>query len=202
MLTFKQYINEAFWNKLIYHASYDKFDPKKVKPGSHFGSLRAAMGRATSTKGETHHKPGTWSKNKKGQDEYKSNPPRKNNRRTLKVHAYAYRPTGKSLRVRDTPPNKGDWWNSNSVGTQKRGKQDIDEPYTKKLNARGITHLKYKNRWEDPGSEGHQIWDTQNLRHIKTFKSPKFINREYSKKLAVDVTGQTLYDTDHNRKKK
>ncbi len=71
MFRFRDFINESKWNKLLYHATRNDYDPKDIESGSHFGTLHAAMARAHDT----------------------SSPPHKN----LKIHAYKYETPGKGL---------------------------------------------------------------------------------------------------------
>jgi hypothetical protein len=47
---------------------------------------------------------------------------------------------------------------------------------------KGATHLTYKNEIEDPGSKSHVVFDTDELKHVKSFESPKFMKRKYTRK--------------------
>ncbi len=135
---------------MLYHATYNpNFDPKKVVPGTHFGTLHAAMSRA---KEKSYHHHGKI---------------------PLKVHAFKYNTPGKSAEFKDTGSNS----NSEIVEQLEREKiikerktpfkdprdkwlANLDSDVIKKhlhreLKKKGITHLTYTNHFEDPQSKSH-----------------------------------------------
>jgi hypothetical protein len=128
-------MRESSWDQMVYHATYNKkFDPKNPPAGTHFGTLHAAMERAKNLDAEDNGEP----KSEGG----------------LQVHAFKYKPTGKSMEIKDN-----------------------DQELLPKRPPKGVTHITYKNDVEDPGSKSHIVYEPKDLQHIHSFKSPKFINR-------------------------
>lgn len=162
MKSFKQWLLESKWSGYVYHATYKDFDPKDIKPGTHFGSLQSAMARAKQE----------YMEGSKGQE---------NTKDKLKVHAFKYNGNNKRKMVKDmdmTLAGKRDWPNTR-------------EGFKKEF---GTEHVSYKNRFEDPGSTSHVIWDTENLKHVHSFSSPKFVKRKYASDMIGWGTDQKNYE--------
>ena len=153
MLSFRQFRNllfESSWDKYLYHATYGKFNPKKIKPGSHFGTLHAAMSRAKNAEEQTE-----WNVPGSGEKE----------RRKLKVYAFKYKPSGNEYKTTDQHINH----------LQQR--DDVNTP--SEMKGKGYSHATYENIKEDPGSTSTVVFDPENLEHVHTFKHPKFVTRKY-----------------------
>ncbi len=173
MKTFKEFLIESSWSKLVYHATYNpQFDPKNPPVGTHVGTLHAAMTRAHRINDDN----ARW---------HKESP--------LHVHAFKLE-KGNSVNVRD---NKGDAFETgahdtlakkgiiNPLPEKKRGlmggvflDRDVVPHLQSELAKKGITHLSYKNKVEDPGSTSHVVYDTSKLQHVHTFNAPKFVQRK------------------------
>ncbi len=155
--TFQQlFVLASSANKLLYHATYHpNFDPKNVLPGTHFGTLFAAMSRARNQK-------------------------RHDNLGKLKVHAFRYNTKGKSADISDTGANTSrditdELYKAGKITKNLdppsstrilKGKEEqdayrkgIDNHLHNELKKSGITHLTYKNRYEDPESTSQIIYD-------------------------------------------
>ena len=168
MLSFRQFrqmLYESSWDKYLYHATYGDFDPKNIKPGSHFETLHAAMSRA------------------KDQIEGQSFEPTfaQKMRKKLKVYAFKYNTKGNGKEVED----KG---SKNYIHYPANGE------YGSKLKSQGITHLTYKNKVEDEDFTSQIIYDPENLEHVHTFKKPKFATREYKTGGHRDWPGSHYFD--------
>jgi hypothetical protein len=154
MLTFKQFIRESSWDKLVYHATYNPdFDPKKPPVGTHFGTLHAAMARARSSIYDASY----------GSDHrIIMHSPEK-----LKVHAFKFNSKGgKEIRTKDDGRyDPGSWWG-----------RPPPIPH-------GTTHEIYKNKIEDPGHDSIVVHDTKRLQYIHSFDKPKFVKRDYADRL-------------------
>jgi len=168
--SFKQFIRESSWDKLVYHATYNPdFDPKKPPAGTHFGTLHAAMARGYATR---------------------SSPPN-SKRRQLKVHAFKFTPSGKNASVPDlTPGDAKQVWDHlvKKKVVDRYSPSDIkgllrggEKTPSYKLKRNKISHVSYKNKVEDPGSTSHIVYDTKSLKHVHTFEHPAFVNRNFSK---------------------
>jgi hypothetical protein len=165
-------LNEVRWSGYLYHATSGAFDPKRIKQGSHLGTLKVAIRR-----GGENYEAGT------------------------KVHAYDYRPSGRSVEVEDNwgglPAkdmiatqlrNRGvishdEYHNIHHKNPERLDKQGIplgvsDRKLSSLLKSKGISHLTYANKVEDKGSTSHIIYDPENLHHVHTFDSPAAVLRK------------------------
>lgn len=84
----------------------------------------------------------------------------------LTIHAFKHEPTGKASKIKHPSMNRGE-----SNPKRLRG-----------LMKKGSSHLSYKNEVEDPGSESRVVFNPKELKHVKSFKSPKFVDRKYKSK--------------------
>jgi len=165
LISFKQFITESSWDKLLYHATYrDDIDPKNPPEGIHVGTLHAAMARAHQTHSPDH----------KGAN--------------LKVYAFKYKPAGKSIRVKDEGSEGRTWHMDVQHQLHKKGLMGDMTPKMydtlrsntgRALKKHNIGTLSYRNNTEDPGSTSRVIYDTKSLKHVHTFAKPKFIKRNY-----------------------
>lgn len=163
MLTFLEFLAESSWKRALYHGTQQEFDPTKIRPGTHFGDLGTAVERARDTS--------------YGQ---------KNNNN--KIMAYDYKPTGKSIEVKDN-------WKENqperSIAKQLQRKGVLRPKianfiaqrtkYPQKamerfLKQKGISHVTYKNHIEGDGSASTIVYDTKSLSHKKTFDKPNILD--------------------------
>jgi hypothetical protein len=171
MLTFKSFLREMSWDNYLYHMTSKKFKPEQIKPWSHLGSLRAAMGIGQMGR---HGRPN--------------------------IFAYKFKPKGKGVAITDKggdpedqlddmfkelirkkhipeprgwrPKRNDDYWSwkGSPQDMHPRLKQAYIEKYLKK---QGITHLYYKNSVEDPGSRSFIVLDPEKaLKPVHTFKGP------------------------------
>jgi hypothetical protein len=158
-------LDETKWDAYLYHATDKSFDPKKMKSGSHLGTLHAAVSRAKANVFDN---------------------------RDIKVHAYKYHSPGKSIEIEDDNFSDPDS-DAHSIATQlslkghihgRQWKEITRAPEGKKVQAlgnvlkrNGISSLHYKNRYEDKGSTSHMVFDPENLHHVHTFHNPKVVER-------------------------
>lgn len=164
LLTFREFLTETKWGGYVYHATYNDFDPKNIKPGSHFGTLHAAMARAYSQK------------------EFDADP------KKLKVHAFKYNPKkgSKNYKIEDSGLGHSSTYILNGLARKKiidsshhdMNRKDHKTHLNNILKQKNITHLTYNNKTEDPKSKSHIIYDPENLEHIHSFNAPKFIKRK------------------------
>ena len=161
MLTFLEFLAESSWKRALYHGTQQEFDPTKIRPGTHFGDLGTAIQRARD---------------------------RSYNLRSNKVMAYDFKPSGKSVEVKD------DWYENQpepSIAKQLQ-KKGVLHPkvanfiaqrtkYPQKamgrfLKQKGISHVTYKNDIEGGGSPSTIVYDTKSLSHKKTFNKPNILH--------------------------
>jgi hypothetical protein len=168
-------LDETKWAGYLYHATHGSFNPKKMKSGSHLGSLESAVHR--------------------GVDIYKSGGS------SMKIHAFEYHPSGRSEEVKD---NWGGLPAKDSIAAQLRNKGVIshdeyhavhhknperldkqglpvgvsDRKLSKLLRSKGVSHVTYKNVAEK-GGMSHVIYDPENLHHVHTFDNPNRISRVF-----------------------
>jgi len=164
-------LDESEWSGLLYHSTPESFNPKKVEIGSHFGSVKASKDRAADIV------------NTRDDDT-----PIK-----FKVHAYQYKPSGKSVGVED------DWTGYSAhtsiasqlhdrgiindkeheeLGTDKKYDVDVKQ-LSRILKSKGISSVNYKNAGEDVGKDSHVIYDPENLRHVRTFDNPRSLRNMF-----------------------
>jgi hypothetical protein len=168
-------INESKWSTLLYHSTAGEFNPKDIKPGSHFGTLKAALDRSRS--------------------EFKAIPLSK-----IKLHAFDYKPSGKTVHIGD---DTSEHFPTN-IAASLHGSGHIsaeDKQYIRNkppqehggpaltagshehllqiLKKKNISHLTYENTYEDPGSLSHIIYDPENLKLVHTFTGSKKLKNRY-----------------------
>jgi hypothetical protein len=162
MLSFLEFLEESSWSKALWHSGRGDFDPAKIKPGSHFGNLGAAVDRGV-------------------------NKPYDSDENSRNVIAYNYKPTGKSVRVKDD-------WDSDtpehSIAGQLHKKRILKKKeadwiqnrtnYPQKamgrlLRSRGVSDVVYKNAKEGDKSDSRIVYDTKGLSVKHNFKSPNVI---------------------------
>ena len=113
-------LNESSWGGLLYHATYHDFDPKHVKPGTHFGTLHAALHRAHDEEF-----------NDDGDSQYAK----------LKIHAFKYKPSGKVKQGEDTGTS---YFGKQYDDPKTRGKGVSTISYINKSEAPGsVSHIVY-----------------------------------------------------------
>ncbi len=104
-------IKESKWDKYLYHATYNNFDPKDIRPGSHFGTLPAAMARAKQELNDSR----KWFP-KKAKD--------------LKVHVYKYIKKRGAKRLTNQPdPTTKHWkWKDVPKNASVSYENDFEDP--------------------------------------------------------------------------
>jgi hypothetical protein len=171
-------LDEIKWDKYLYHATDASFDPKSMKPGSHFGKLHAAIARNSVSLS-----------NKVIPLRTRDAP------RTDRIHAYEYHPSGKSLEIPEHDEDSR-FHNDASMLSHQLHKQgvlsDVEhrristsgkmDDFAKTVRSKGYSSLHYKNKSEDPGSTSHIILDPENLHHVKTFHTPDIMTRNVAAK--------------------
>jgi hypothetical protein len=90
-------LSETAWDDYLYHATDTEFNPKEIRAGSHLGSLHAAMARGVKHRDED----------------------------TRLIHAYKYKPSGKSCEVEDDCFNEPDSDSEKIAGQLKRGERAL-----------------------------------------------------------------------------
>jgi hypothetical protein len=127
MKSFKQFLAETKWSKYLYHATYDDFDPKDIKPGSHFGTLHAAIARGRQTL---------------------KDPDSNRQKEKLKIHVYSYERKGKTRGTYDT-------WNEKKV-KKKRGVDELvyrnryEDPGSRSSIIWDTKQLKHVHTFKEP----------------------------------------------------
>ena len=90
----------------------------------------------------------------------------KRSSKDLTIHAFKHEPTNKATKIKHPSMNRGE---SNPKRLQGQLKK-------------GSSHLSYRNEVEDPGSESRIVFNPKELKHVKSFKAPKFADRKYKSK--------------------
>ena len=181
---------ESLWINLLYHGTEHDFDPRHIKPGSHFGTLKSATDRIRLS-------PMRSAQQKKHE---------LNNERYVehKIFAFEYEPSGKMI---ETPDIYGDGEKASILDLAKHliKQKILNKSVYDRINLlddneqagllmkgflkeKGITYIKYRNEQEGIKYNSQNfkimpvswiIFDTENLNLVHTFKNPNEIYRIY-----------------------
>jgi hypothetical protein len=165
---------------LLYHSTRKEYDPTTIKPGTHFGNLRAATERGWTESGNRihsfKHKP--TGKTVWVRDKWADNPPEPYIADQLTKKGIL----SKKERDITVGMSNRDWFGDNrrfppptkrtATGPKVLGRY---------LKRKGISTVKYRNSEEDKGSVSTIEYDPKSLQHHYTFKFPQILRRHKAK---------------------
>jgi|ERR1019366_2969447 hypothetical protein len=171
---------ESLWINLLYHGTEHDFDPRHIKPGSHFGTLKSASDRIRS---------------QQSKEDFFQN--------SHRIFAFEYEPSGKMI---ETPDMYGDGEKASILDLAEHliKQKILNKSVYDRINLlddneqagllmkgflkeKGITYIKYRNKYEGIKYNSQNfrimpvswiIFDTENLSLVHTFKNPNEIYRQ------------------------